>query len=299
MAAQFNRNNLGLFCYSAEGGETVRVLLGKYRKDSNADLDLYLSGYTVEDWRSDRIGRGVCQIKPCLSMLLLVQPSILRELMGNEEAFERGMTARTLTFIAETEPLEDDGNARRVSKETDTAWSQLIHGTLARREALAGNPHRIVCTPEARETFRQFHNESVRLRRGEFRDVEAELGRWRENAIRLAIGQCVADNLEPQELTGGQAARAVEIMRWCARSALQITNIARMQKRASRADELQIILTRNGGKETLRNLDKSHGFARDEVITLGGLFPERFTVKRNKDTGGRPSEVLRLAGLPG
>jgi hypothetical protein len=297
MERQFKRNNIGLLCYSPEAGATVRVMLGKYTKGEAADLDLYLSGYTVEDWRSDRIGRGVCQIKPCLSMLLMVQPSILRELMGNEEAFERGMTARTITFIVETEPLEDDGIVRQINGETESAWCQLIRGILARREALAGNPHRITCTPEAREIFRQFHNESVRLRRGEFRDMEAELGRWRENAVRLAIGQCVADDLEPQELTGEQATRAVEIMRWCARSALKITNAARMQIRVKRADELQTILAgKPGGKETLRNLDKSHGYKLEEVHSLAGQFPERFTLKR-LETGGRPSEVLRLTTI--
>jgi hypothetical protein len=297
MERQFKRNNLGLFCYSPEAGAAVRVMLGKYTKGEAADLDLYLSGYTVEDWRSDRIGGGVCQIKPCLSMLLMVQPSILRELMGNEEAFEHGMTARTITFIVETEPLEDDGIVRQIDGGTESAWSQLIRGILTRCEALAGNPLRITCTREAREIFRQFHNKSVRLRRGEFRDIEAELGRWRENAVRLAIGQCVADNLEAQELTGEQAARSVEIMRWCARSALQIANAARMQKRAQRADALQAILAgKPSGKETLRNLDKSHGFKPEEVHGLAVQFPERFTVER-VETGGRPSEVLRLATL--
>lgn len=297
MAMQFKRNNLGLFCFSPEAGAVVRIMLGKYTKTDSADFDLYLSGYTVEPWKSNRVGRGVCQIKPCLSMLLLVQPSILRELMGNEEAFERGMTARTIMFIVETEPLEDDGIARRVNEPAEAEWGQLIRGILARREALGGKPQRIVCRPEAREVFRQFHNESVRLRRGEFRDIEAELWRWRENAMRIAIGLCVADNLDAHELTGEQAARAVEIMRWCARSALKITNASRMQKRAKRADELQIILADKGGRETLRNLRDSHGFGADEVHALAGQFQERFTVER-VETGGRPSERLRLAHLP-
>jgi Protein of unknown function (DUF3987) len=298
MEQQFKRNNLGLFCYSPEAGSTVRVMLGKYTKGEAADLDLFLSGYSVEPWRSDRVGRGTCQITPCVSMLLMVQPSILRELMGNEEAFERGMTARTTTFIVKMEPLEDDGIIRHINVETESAWNQLIRGILARREALAINPHRITCTPEAREIFRQFHNESVQLRRGGFRDIEAELGRWRENAVRLAIGQCVADNLEAQVLTGEQATRAVDIMRWCARSGLQITNVARMQKRAERADALQAILSvKPGGKETIRNLDKSHGFSPEEVHMLAGQqFPDRFILDR-LETGGRPSDVLRLATI--
>ena len=298
MEFQFKRNNPGLFCYSAEAGAVVRVMLGKYSRGQAADLDLYLSGYTVEDWRSDRIGRGVCQIKPCLSMLLMVQPSILREFLGNEEAFDRGMTARPLMFVVETEPLEDDGLVREINSGTVTAWNQLIRGLLKRRESIAGNPHCITCTPEAREIFRQFYNESVRLRRGEFSDIEAELGRWRENAIRLAIGQCVADNLEARELTGEQAARAVEIMRWCARSALKATNVPRTQKRTERADVLQAILAdKSGCKETLRNLEKSHGFEPGEIHTIAiQQYPDRFTMERVK-TGGRPSKVLRLTSL--
>lgn len=296
MERQFKRNNLGLFCYSPEAGDIVRVILGKYTKGNAADLSLCLSGYSVEPWRSDRIGRGVCQITPCLSMLLLMQPSILRELMGNEEAFERGMTARTLPFIVETEPLEDDGIIRHINAATETAWGQLIRGILARREAIAGNSHRITCTPEAREIFRQFHNEAVRLRRGEFREIEAELGRWRENAIRLAVGQCVADNLDARELTDEQAARAVEIMRWCARSALQITNAARMQKRAKRADDLQAILSgKPGHKETLRNLEKCHGFKPEEIERLVLDFPSQLHLETKQNPKGGPQSRILVS----
>lgn len=51
---------------------------------------------------------------------------------------------------------------------------------------------RITCLPEARENFRLFHNESVQHRRGEYQDIEAEPGRWRENAIRIGVTLAVA-----------------------------------------------------------------------------------------------------------
>ena len=293
MARQFKRNDLGLLCFSVEAGNVVRVMLGKYSKTDAGDFDLYLSGYSVEPWRSDRIARGVCQITPCLSMTLLCQPSILRELLGNEEAFDRGMTARLLSFVVETEPQEDDGAVRKVSDAAESGWKELINGILARRESMK-EPRRIVCTPEAREVFRQFHNESVRLRRAEFRDIEAELGRWRENAIRISIGLCVADDAEAQELTEEQAIRAVDIMRWCARSGLRLTSDARAQKQGERLKELEIILTKGGGRETLRNLENSHGFKPGEVRALAGQFPDRFVVEPVVNTGGRPSEIARL-----
>lgn len=294
MERQFKRNNGGLFCYSPEAGSTVRVMLGKYTKGAAADLDLFLSGYSVEPYRSDRITRGVCQITPCLSLLLMVQPSILRELLTHEEAFERGLTARLIMCIVETEPLEDDGALRRVNARVAAAWNERIHGILNRRETLAGQPRPIQCTDEAREEFRRFHNDSVKLRRGEFRDIEAELGRWRENAIRISVGQCVADNPEARELTGEQAARAVEIMRWCALAGLKITLAGQMRKRAQRADELQTILLQRNARQTLRDLDKCHGFKKDEVCALARQFPDRFTIEREQPTCGRPSEVLHL-----
>jgi len=103
----------------------------------------------------------------------------------------------------------------------------------------------------------------------------------------------VADNCDTKELTGEQATRAVELMRWCARSGLQITNAAGLRKLAQRAEELQAILAQLGGRATLRDLDRSHSFTKEELRALAGQFPARFTVEQ-LNTGGRPSEVLRL-----
>ena len=62
--------------------------------------------------------------------------------MSNDEAFEHGMTARIITFIVETEPLEDDGIIRQIGVNVESAWSQLIRGILKQRDKLAGNPLR-------------------------------------------------------------------------------------------------------------------------------------------------------------
>ncbi len=84
------------------------------------------------------------------------------------------------------------------------------------------------------------------------------------------------------------------MMRWCGRSALQVTNETRLKKQTERADELQDILVKSGGKETLRKLRDSHGFKPDEVHSLGRQFPERLVVETLKNTGGRQSEIVRL-----
>jgi hypothetical protein len=42
-----------------------------------------------------------------------------------------------------------------------------------------------------------------------------------------------------------------------------------------------------------RVLDKHHGFAEREILDLCRRFPQRF-IRETKDTGGRPSDVVRL-----
>ena len=94
------RNGETIFSFSPEAGELIRIVLGKFTKDDAADLDLYLSGYRVESARETRIGRGDSgDFVPCINVLWFCQPFLLRELFTNEEALERGLTARVLPFV--------------------------------------------------------------------------------------------------------------------------------------------------------------------------------------------------------
>lgn len=288
MAIQFARNNCSLFAYSLEAGEPVRVLMGKYNANNKGDFDVWLSGYSVEPMRTDRVQRGASEITPCLSALLFCQPSVLRELMTNEEAFERGLTARCLPFIVEPELKEDDGKIRLIDAGASERWGALIRDVLSKRERM---PARIICSPGAREAFRAFHNESIALRTGKYRDIEGELGRWRENSIRLAVGQCVADDLNATELSEGQAIRAVELARWLVRSALQIIGAGRMERRLKRVRDLQGVLVDYSGKQTLRELERRHGFTHDEVKQLAADFPDLLAFEK-RETGGRPTEIV-------
>lgn len=294
MAAQFVRNNDSLFCFSPEAGEVVRVMFGKYQINRKGDFDLYLSGYSVEPWRTDRVQRGVVQISPCLSALLFCQPSILRELLSNEEAFERGLTARMLFCLVEPEIQEDDGIIRTICPNAQRNWAGIIGVILHARTTKKNSPHRIVCSEGARKVFRDFHNESVQLRNGSYRDIEGELGRWRENAIRIAIGQCVADSTQAEILTEEQAQRAVEITRWCVYSGLNLFKAGRMEKLSKRVAKLQEIIRGNEGRLTLRDLGLRHSFKPEEVEHLISQFPDKLCMIEHKPHTGRPTKVLSI-----
>ena len=294
MAAQFVRNNDALFCFSPEAGEVVRVMFGKYQMNRKGDFDLYLSGYSVEAWRTDRVQRGVVQINPCLSALLFCQPSVLRELLSNEEAFERGLTARMLFCLVEPEIQEDDGIIRTICPNAQRNWAGIIGVILHARTTQKNSPHRIVCSEGARKVFREFHNESVQLRNGQYRDMEGELGRWRENAIRIAIGQCIVDSTQAEILTEEQALRAVEITKWCVHSGLNLLKTGRMEKLSKRVAKLHEIIRGHEGRITLRDLGLRHSFKPEEVEHLISQFPDKLCMIEHKPPTGRPTKVLSI-----
>ena len=233
---------------------------------------MYLSGYTVESARETRIGRGDSgDFVPCINVLWFCQPFLLRELFTNEEALERGLTARVLSFVVEHDQIpEDDGVLRYVSESAQREWDVLVRRAVAIRES----SREIPCSSEAREIFRSFHNEAVRLRNEQFRSIEGELGRWRENAIRVAGGQCIADalvggdDLDSILLTSGRVQRSVAIARWSHLHSIVMLNRGMAERQWQRVETLQNLLLRYQGKVMLRDLRLRHGFASQEVRSL-------------------------------
>jgi hypothetical protein len=245
LVENLKRSDATIFSFAPEAGDPIRIALGKYSKDDAADFDLYLSGYTVESFRESRIGRGDTggNFMPCISVLWFCQPLLLRELFTNEEALERGLTARVLPFVVEWEGdiPEDDGVLRNVSQSAIKMWDMLVRAMLQWRT----HAIEIRCSDEAREIFRAFHNEAVALRNGKYRAIEGELGRWRENAIKVAGQQCIADAIVDDQspfsqlvLTPEHAERGVAIARWPLRHSVTMFNKAMADRQWRRVQTL-------------------------------------------------------------
>lgn len=284
------------FIYSAEAGEVLRVFAGKYRKDDAGDFDLLLSGYTGEQVKVDRGSRGPVNLaRPCLSLLLAVQPPILRELFANAEAVERGLITRTLAFACEVQPREDDGREDAINRTVCERWAALLQSIIAGRLKHPDTTRNVSCEPGAREILREFHNEGVRLRLGEFADVQGELSRWRENACRAALALAVGDAVDTITLTAEQAARAVRLVRWAQLSTLQLLTAGRTTARVILAERLRAILKGAGGQMTLRDLARHHSVEHGQTRALAASVPQSFTLETIKGERGRPSEVLKLS----
>lgn len=295
LAMVLRRNDGVVFSYSPEAGDMVRVALGRYTADGKADADLLLSGYTVEPFKETRVGRGEVDLTPCITTLWFCQPSLMREIIGNEEAFERGLTARAMMFCCEREGLipYDDGVVRDLDERVQEAWAAALADTVKLREAK--DPLVIGCSHEAREVFRAFHNEAVDYRNGDFRDIEAELGRWRENAIRIAGGLALAEKLS--SITPNIAERAIALAQWAHLSGLAVINAGAETRRRSRLERVIALAKESDGWITLRRLRDSHGISETEVEHLAHFYPSHLIVedRQGGSKGGRPSRIVKLA----
>ena len=170
------------FLFSPEAGDLVRVALGLYR-ETGLDAELLLSGFTGEPYGQNRFGTGNVDIKrPCLSILGMVKPSIVREVLEHKEAKERGLLGRFL-FLPLSHPLAlDGGNRPPISSKEKAGWDLLLERILRMRLESKGSPHLVEGTAGAKEVFRVAHNESVEWINGQHQDLRPWLARYRDQA---------------------------------------------------------------------------------------------------------------------
>jgi hypothetical protein len=87
------------FGMSGEGAAVLKVMFGKYDRTKSSEIDTWLSLKTGNFTNDTRIGReSVTICNGRLAMLLMVQPVVAYELMGDREAILRGVLTRMYMF---------------------------------------------------------------------------------------------------------------------------------------------------------------------------------------------------------
>jgi uncharacterized protein DUF3987 len=136
------------------------VLAGRHR-DGLSDESIYLSGYTGEPAKVHRkTSRPVLLNRPCLTILWMMQPDKLREVMKKPNLADSGFFPRFLICDTKAEPQKEPETRPTIAEETSAAWADLLE-TLVRTFHQAGSTMTITPSREAAEVLRAYYNENV------------------------------------------------------------------------------------------------------------------------------------------
>jgi hypothetical protein len=286
---------------SADAREIVSILLGRYNTGGasgkgRTDENFYVSAWTGDIYKSNRMGREEVRLKcPCLAYCWLLQKDQLDSILRERSLMEGGFMARNLVCHTYARPQKTGGRVP-IAEAVSRAYRQCIRA-LIEAYRLAERTRTILPTPEARAALEAHYDGIVdRWESGEVRDITSYALRWTEQAWRIAL--CIhagiyGNRAHEMPLDLDTAERGIKIADWFSRHQLAIMTPGRMEQRLKRVDELQTRLANYGGTQTLREMERRHGFKREEIVQLAEEFPALLTYRR-EETGkaGRPSETI-------
>jgi len=289
---------------SAEARGAVDVLMGRYREAT--DEGIFLAGYSGDPVKIHRKGSPpVVLAHPCLTVLWMLQPDKLRELLESAAMSESGMMPRFLIANTKAEPQEEPDERHCIPASVKSAWTELIHSLLEEYHEPDAKARVVQPEREATAMLRDFTNEIVQRRKrgGDLEDVSIYAARWAENAWRLAVVLHAAEYGEDawrENLSVATAGKALTLMRWFAAQQLRLLASGREDKLAKRLEKLREVLALKPEKVcNLSELERRHAFAADEVQRLAAQFPGVLVIEKLSTGGsGRPPVVARLLPEP-
>ncbi len=164
---------------STEGG-IFDTLAGTYSKTVN--IDVMLKGYSGDSIRVDRIGRDSESIlNPTLTVLLMVQPSVLSGLMQNGVFRGRGLTARFLYCIPKSLVGSRKYYSKPVNKDTYLAYENRIINILEDSEEEI-----ITLSKEADRLIADFAQELEGKLKTQYEDIIDWAGKLVGNILRIS-----------------------------------------------------------------------------------------------------------------
>ncbi len=96
------------------------------------------------------------------------------------------------------------------------------------------------------------------------------------------------------QLDEDTARNAIKLTRWFIHEQINLLAANRLAGLQERGERLRSILERNQGHATVRELQSSHGFTREELVKLSSRFSDLFSMTKAKPASGRPSELVFL-----
>jgi hypothetical protein len=284
---------------SSEARGCVDVLAGRYNKKS--DEAIYLSGFSGDPYRVDRISNRTVRLnRPCLSVLWLMQPDKLHEILANKALTESGLLPRFLLCCTKAEPQFISETALPIDPSVLSAWAALV-GEIASNFHQAASARHITASCEAQRAMNQFYNVLVSRRKsgGDLQDINIYVARWVEQSWRLALVLHAAlhkKDAAVHHLDGTTASNAIQIVEWFAQHQMAVLAAGREERRTEKLFRLiDVLQTKPSRSCTLRDLKRRHNIDESTVRAIALEHADKLIVEKQTHAGrGRPTEIVRL-----
>ena len=238
-------NREQLFSTSPDARKVVDNLTGRYSSSTMNDESLYLQAFSGDPVRVERQGRApVVLNKPCLAVLWLIQPDLLKKLVSDDSLSASGFFPRLLLCDTLATPSRIEAETLALPVEVERRWDGMIRDLLSSfRDAAA--PQRITPTAGALRQLNEFHNEIVDRCNTDLADLRPFAVRYAEQAWRVAVvlhaGQWGAE-APSHDLSVETAGNAVRLIRWFAAQQQAILARTRFSAATKVEDEVQGLL---------------------------------------------------------
>ncbi len=290
-----------LASFSADAGEVINNLLGRYNKLDRTDDGLYVKAWTGDRFQQDRIGRPPVSLRrPCLSALWLVQRDKVETILSERSLTEGGTIPRLLLCHTNCQPRYIQDGVEAIPTGIAKAYGKVIR-ELLETFRLASEPVTIEHSPEALRAFNDHYNAIVaRWHNGEIRDVTSYALRWTEQAWRIAVcihGGTWGKRAGEQSLALETSQAAITIADWFSVQQLDILAAGRQAfkdaKRASILDLLVDCPKGISGRDVQRALHLAT--AEEARLLMEEMETEGVLQSAEVPTGGRPQRVFSKA----
>ena len=177
-------NNECVGIISAEGG-IFGMMAGRY--SNNTNIDIFLKSYSGEYYSSVRVGSGSIELNhPLLTILLAVQPQIIKDIMGNEDFRGRGLLARFLYSIPDTMVGSRIYNSKPVNQEVRKKYEELVNNLLNIEDFSEFFDKVITLSKEADKLSEEYNQWIEKQLNGELEEIEDWAGKLHGNTMRIA-----------------------------------------------------------------------------------------------------------------
>lgn len=301
-------NNEKMAIASAEGG-IFGMLAGRYSTQPN--LDIFLKGYSGEAYTSHRVsGRVEVLREPLITLILMVQPTVLMEALNNKEFRERGLMARFLYSMPGSKVGKRRYRTMPIDEKTRKEFHDLIDELL---ECQTWEHEKVIyLSDEADKQGEEFFNEIETTLYSEYEEMEDWIGKLYGQTMRIAgVLHVIKYRLDAAEVKveADTMKDAINIGRYYLEHAKAVFMLSGMYDPPEVKSAKYILkridstgLTQISKRDVYRLCKNKEGFeTADSEAFVTGLEELRrrgyIKIEKDKSTGGRPTEIVTLNPL--